>query len=229
MGGRRLLSCGIVLTSQIAFVCGSSNPPYNAYNYDLSTPQFTPDGRLMQVEYASRAPELGEMKCTGRRLIGYTLCVVFVSYGSAYLIHAQAPVMPFGLGEVVLPAVGTFSPTSQSAETTSETAWREGSVVSGAVTKVSPPPPPKSEQPAPEQTPKSKDSPPPHPYEPPASPPSAINDTVPVKHAAGKYVKPKSDKPEDNQLTTELVDHYAEDNVVMVTWANNHYLSLIHI
>ena len=60
MGGRRLLSCGIVLTSQIAFVCGSSNPPYNAYNYDLSTPQFTPDGRLMQVEYASRSPELGD-------------------------------------------------------------------------------------------------------------------------------------------------------------------------
>ena len=135
------------------------------------------------------------MKCTGRRLIAYTLCVVFVSYGAAYLIHAQAPVMPFGLGEVVLPAVGTISPTSQSAETTSETTGRERLVVPGAVTKVSPPPPPKPEQPKPEQTSKSEESPPPPPYEPPASPPPAINDNVPVKHAAGKYVKPKSDKP----------------------------------
>jgi len=167
------------------------------------------------------------MKCTGRRLIAYTLCVVFVSYGSAYLIHAQAPVMPFGLGEVVLPAVGTISPTSQSAETTSETTGRERLVVPGAVTKVSPPPPPKPEQPKPEQTSKSEESPPPPPYEPPASPPPAINDNVPVKHAAGKYVKPKSDKPEDNQLTAELVDHYAEDNVVMVTWANNHYYDFV--
>ena len=113
------------------------------------------------------------MKCTGRRLIAYTLCVVFVSYGAAYLIHAQAPVMPFGFGEVVLPAVGAISPTSLSAETTSETTGREGSVVSGAVTKVSPPPPPKPEQPTPEQTSKRKESPPPPPHEPPASPPPA--------------------------------------------------------
>ena len=149
------------------------------------------------------------MKCTGRRLIAYTLCVVFVSYGAAYLIHAQAPVMPFGLGEVVLPAVGAISPISLSAETTSETG-REGSVVSGAVTKVSPPPPPKPEQPTPEQTSKRKESPPPPPHEPPASPPPAINDTVPVKHAAGKYVKPKSDMPEDNQLTAmvELIYNF---------------------
>ena len=33
--------------------------------------------------------------------------------------------------------------------------------------------------------------------------------------------------PEDNQLTAELVDHYAEDNVVMVTWANNHYYDFV--
>jgi 20S proteasome alpha/beta subunit len=30
---------------------------YNAYNYDLTTPQFTPDGRLLQVEYASAAAD----------------------------------------------------------------------------------------------------------------------------------------------------------------------------
>ncbi len=28
---------------------------YNAYNYDMTTPMFTPDGRLLQCEYASRA------------------------------------------------------------------------------------------------------------------------------------------------------------------------------
>mmetsp|Transcript_724 Transcript_724/g.1126 ORF Transcript_724/g.1126 Transcript_724/m.1126 type:complete len:85 (-) Transcript_724:100-354(-) len=29
---------------------------YNVYNYDLTTPLFTPDGLLKQVEYAAAAP-----------------------------------------------------------------------------------------------------------------------------------------------------------------------------
>ncbi|MGK3750039.1 MAG: hypothetical protein ACI8RD_002337 [Bacillariaceae sp.] len=36
----------------------SSSSTYNAYNYDQTTPQFTPDGRLLQVEYASAAADL---------------------------------------------------------------------------------------------------------------------------------------------------------------------------
>jgi 20S proteasome alpha/beta subunit len=45
------------ILSLISLVIDSAlaNQNYNAYNYDMTTPQFTPDGRLLQVEYASRA------------------------------------------------------------------------------------------------------------------------------------------------------------------------------
>jgi len=45
----------IVLSTSFLLASASSNMNYNAYNYDLTTPQFTPDGRLLQVEYASAA------------------------------------------------------------------------------------------------------------------------------------------------------------------------------
>jgi 20S proteasome alpha/beta subunit len=38
----------------VAAAAGREN--YNAYNYDLTTPLLTPDGRILQVEYASMAP-----------------------------------------------------------------------------------------------------------------------------------------------------------------------------
>ena len=52
-----------IITSSflLPFVSSSSSVNrnnYNVYNYDQTTPQFTPDGRLLQVEYASSAADL---------------------------------------------------------------------------------------------------------------------------------------------------------------------------
>jgi len=55
--GRTLLTMLSVLSkNSIVVASDSSSTGYNVYNYDLTTPQFTPDGLLKQVEYACAAP-----------------------------------------------------------------------------------------------------------------------------------------------------------------------------
>ena len=50
----------LILAATISAATSQSTNPttYSVYDYDLTTPRFTPDGRLMQVEYASSAPDL---------------------------------------------------------------------------------------------------------------------------------------------------------------------------
>ena len=51
----RCLIASSVLLPTVSSSVSRSN--YNVYNYDQTTPQFTPDGRLLQVEYASSAAD----------------------------------------------------------------------------------------------------------------------------------------------------------------------------
>jgi arabinosyltransferase len=49
------------------------------------------------------------------------------------------------------------------------------------------------------------------------------NDDHHANMPENEYIKPISKRPEDNQLTEALAKRYSHENIVMVTWANNHY------
>jgi Proteasome subunit A N-terminal signature len=55
----QMLATLLLLLSLIAANAAQSksNSQYNPYQYDKTLPLFTPDGRLMQLEYAKLAPE----------------------------------------------------------------------------------------------------------------------------------------------------------------------------
>lgn len=45
----------ILIILQLSALAAASRSSYGNYNYDMTTPQYTPDGRLLQVEYATKA------------------------------------------------------------------------------------------------------------------------------------------------------------------------------
>jgi len=76
-----------------------------------------------------------------------------------------------------------------------------------------------------------KASPPPPSISPPTAPPPPLaqsSSPPPPVSSVSVLRKPKSYDPADHQLTPELVKKHLRDNVVMVTWANNHYYDFVN-
>jgi len=79
---------GLVLSSSIITTTKALRQNYNAYNYDQTTPQFTPDGRLLQVEYASLAATHSSPCLIWRGIDdgGYTLIMTIRRCSSSRLV-----------------------------------------------------------------------------------------------------------------------------------------------
>lgn len=189
---------------------------------------------------AVRAYPFCTMRCTVRRLIVYTVLITLISYTGFRLtqpvsIPNSNPAANVGIvisagvqagGETREPRMGASEPKVDVASIT-PIVPTETRVDDLEEQPTSSPPPPQPAQPR---------APPP-----PPTPLLGADDQVVVKaegnatvetevnatriHVGkpGEYVAPKSKLAEDNQLTAELVGRYAEDNIVMVTWANHHY------
>jgi 20S proteasome alpha/beta subunit len=96
MGITRVVSLLVcLLWSSGVLAAGREN--YNAYNYDLTTPLFTPDGRILQVEYASMAPS-------------HSSPLVAIQQGT-HMILATLQRKPFG-GRIVTLPTGVSSSSS---------------------------------------------------------------------------------------------------------------------
>jgi 20S proteasome alpha/beta subunit len=99
--------CGVMIISRVlALVCvwrsgvvaaAAGRENYNAYNYDLTTPLLTPDGRILQVEYASMAPS-------------HSSPLVAIQQGT-HMILATLQRKPFG-GRIVTLPTGVSSSSS---------------------------------------------------------------------------------------------------------------------
>lgn len=100
-------SFGIVTTTVFAWLLCTTvtASSYNAYKYDMTTPMFTPDGRLLQVEYACRAA------CHSSPLVvlkGKDSIVVMVSKSSRRH-RGQDRLVVFGDDSVVIAMSGVLS------------------------------------------------------------------------------------------------------------------------
>eukprot|EP00978_Attheya_sp_CCMP212_P009512 scaffold22488_cov40-Attheya_sp.AAC.2 len=99
MGMARVLALVCAWRSGVRVAAAGRGENYNAYNYDLTTPVFTPDGRILQVEYASMAPS-------------HSSPLVAIQTGT-HMILATLQRKPFG-GRIVTLPTGISSSSSGS-------------------------------------------------------------------------------------------------------------------